>query len=487
MPILFSRWAPDLYQFNAAVAGEASGVLPGKNAYLPWKSPVATSQALAAHCRGAVSVRKTDGTFAVFAGTATKLYKYVGPADAWTEVTRASGGDYNLPDDEWWSFAQFGDSLVAAQANDDIQVIDIGSGSNFAQLSADAPRARVVKTVGDHLFLGALVDNPTQIRWSALNNILGWTSGEGDSDYQDFPDGGWVNGLTALETGLIFQQGAIRRFIRDQGFIFAFQLVEAARGLLAPNSLVTYGNIAFYLSEDGFFATDGAGGSRPIGVDQVDNWFQANSEYDRNYAVIGAADPVRPRVYWLFPSTGNSTYLLDHIICYDIGLNQWSHAPVSASYLFTGSTPGLTLDGIDAAYPAYNLDTLPFSLDSRFLQGGAPYLACFNSDMKLAFFSGANLAATVETASFQAMPGRRAFVTGIRPLTDSTAISIQVGTSERPQTAVSYGAASTVNAQGLCPVRASGRVHRVKASIAAGEDWSHLQGIEVDAVQDGLR
>ena len=135
----------------------------------------------------------------------------------------------------------------------------------------------------------------------------------------------------------------------------------------------------------------------------------------------------------------------------------------------------------------YTLDTLPFSLDSRFLEGGSPYLAAFDSDHKLAFFSGTNIAARVETADFEHIPGRRSFVTGVVPATDATAVTVQVGKKERPQDSLTYGSAVAVNAQGLSPQRASARIHRYRVDIAAEESWSHLQGVEPQFHSDGDR
>jgi hypothetical protein len=484
---LSAPWAPDQYDRNASkLVSEASGVLPGPSSYVPWPGMEPFSVALpTGACRGAFAARTTAGNYRIFAGTATRLYAYIDAVTAWTDVTRLVGGDYAVPDDEQWAFAQFGDQLIVVNATDDPQVINITAGSNFAALGGSPPKARYVKTVGDQLWLGGLSANPNRVYWSGRNNAEFWTVGQQDCDYQDFPEGGFVTGLTALEAGLVFQEGAVRRFGATQDrAIYQFAKVEESRGLLAPASLVSVGSVSFYYSEDGFYATDGSGASASIGADIVDKWFKDQVNNDRINMIVGAPDPVRQRIFWLFPTIGNSTPYLDHLLCYDYALKQCTHAAVTSSYLFPSATAGYTLEGLDALG---TLDALPFSLDSRFLQGGAPYLAGFDIDDMMSFFSGPSLAARVESAGFQLIPGKRAFVQGCHPYTDATAATVTVGTSERPQAVYGYGSASAINAQGFVPLRSSGRLHRFRMDIAAAATWTHLQGLDPVYEQDGER
>lgn len=483
--IPFGPWRPDQYDYNSQYAAEASGVLPGANSYAPWPQLSAYSLALSGYCRGAYLARKTDGSYVLYAGTAAGLYKFVGPASAWTDVTK-SATTYNLANDEFWSFDQFGTNLYACHQNDPMQVLDIEAGSAATDATGSPPRARFVKTVGDQLFLGGLSDNPNRLQWSGRNDPTYWTPGSRDSDYQDFPDGGFVQGMTALELGLVLQETAIRRFAPvNTRAIFEFARIEDQRGLIAPSSLVVQGHRAFYLSENGFYATDGAGASVPIGVDVVDAWFQDDVNYDRVYSVVGAADPVRQRIFWIYPSVNNTSALLDRALCYDVGRNQWTHADIDTSFILGAATPGYTLDTIDAL--GYTLDTLPFSLDSRFLLGGAPYLAAFDSAYKLALFSGAPMAATLETASFQAIPGRRATIRGVRPFTDGDTVLIQVGKADRPQDAITWNDARSLRASGVTRTRATGLSHRIRATFAAGDSWTHIQGVDIEASPQGAR
>jgi len=479
----FGPWQPDTYGLNTELTGDASGVLPTANGYGPWPDLSAVSAALAATCFGATTIRKTDGTLVVYAGTATKLYRYAS-LTSWTDVTRAAGGDYSLPSGEYWSFAQFGANLIAVQGGDVPQTIDVDSGTNFAALGGSPPTASFVKTMGDQLFLYGLTSNRNRLQWSGRNNSAYWTAGQRDSDFQDFPDGGWVNGLTSLEAGLVFQEGAIRAMRpSNDRTIYNFRRLEETRGLLAENSLVTYGPIAYFLSEDGFYAQSGVGGSKAIGLEKVNDWFQSDANTDRLFSVIGAPDPIRPRVFWLYPSTGSTSNVLDKCLCYDIGLDRWSHADVSASIIFPASTPITTLEDLDTI--SASLDALGFSLDSRWLRGGAPYLGAFDSDDKLAFVSGSAKAALLETSDFQEIPGRRAYVHGIEPFTNADTVTVTVGSKERAGDDISWDSGQTVQTTGEAPARSEARYHRVRVEMAAGEDWEHINGLDVKAVDAG--
>lgn len=485
--IPFGEWKPDVYDLNSPQSGEASGVLPGSNSYHPWPALNAFSAAVDSAGRGALLTRTSSGTYTNAVGTATKLYKF-SSATAWLDF---SGTAYNLPSDERWSMAQFGPTIIAVNGNDAPQSLDIDAGIAFANLAGSPPIARFVRSVGDFVFLGRTSNYPTGVEWSGLNDATWWTHGQRSSDYQIFPDGGYVTGITALETGLIFQENAVRRFAQTADrAIFNFAKVDDGQGCIAPDSLVSIKGTAYYLSRTGFCKIGANTGyvSVPLGLEVVDRWFQDNINLGRLPTISGSADPRRDRVFWLAPSTGTTGYQFDILICYDILLNKWTHTTVSASMLFPGATPGYTLEGLDALYP--NLDAMTPSLDDASLVGGTPYLAALDSSFKMAFFNGTNQAAIVQTGEFQAIPGKRAFVSGFRPIGDPMNVTGRIATRERPQGTPSWSASASVTNEGMVPVRASARLHRVELAVAAGQSWTHLQGIDFgdgDVSPDGLR
>lgn len=485
--IAFGSWAPDAYDLNSSLAGEASGVLPGANSYHPWPQLQAFSAALGSVANGAFLGRQVGGSYTVFAGTTTKLYKF-SSVTTWSDF---AGATYAVPGGEYWDMDQYGQHLIATNGVDAVQFVDVDSGTAFGDLAGSPPKARIVKTVGDYLMLGRTENYPTGIEWSGLNDDTFWTHGQRSSDYQVFPDGGFVTGITSVDTGLIFQENAIRRFQQTADrSIFNFQRTEDGQGCIAPHSLVTVNATAYFVSRAGFrkAGPDTGFQSAPIGLEVVDKFFQDSINLGRMAAIWGVADPLRPRVFWLAPAAGSTSAQLSVLLCYDILANRWTHTTVMASLLFAGATPGYTLEGLDALYPS--LDAMPISLDSPTLTGGAPYVAAFDSAFKMAFFNGASMPAVVQTNEFQAIPGKRTFISGYRPITDATAVTGRIAGRESPQGTVAWSVSAPATTQGMVPARMSARLHRIELSVPAGEAWTHLQGVDFadgDMTPDGQR
>jgi hypothetical protein len=239
----FAAWQPDVYLLNANAAGEASGVLCRANAYAPLPQPASSSLAAPTVIRGAFAARTSGNAIAIYALSATNGYKFAGVSSAWTDVTRTSGGSYNLATDDYWSVKQYGSTLIAANGNDAVQSIDVDAGTNLATLPGNPPNARYVEVVGDFVQLGATAASPRSVKWSGRNDASTWTAYAKDSDAQVFPDGGDVMGQAGYELGgLVFQTETVRRqTARTDAAIFEFHRIDAARGTPSPYSIVKDG------------------------------------------------------------------------------------------------------------------------------------------------------------------------------------------------------------------------------------------------------
>src|SRR5262249_4281976 len=167
--IPIGAWQPDLPDFENPGALEAKNVIPDRAGYRPLPSLVAAGSALGAmetRVQGAILARGQGGTVANFAGTVGKLYRWDNAGVAWIDVSRVTGGAYGTPADGGWSFAQFGDLVIAANGVDGPQKYTIGSGGNFAPLGGTPPVARFVATVRDFVVMGRPSGLAQRVHWS---------------------------------------------------------------------------------------------------------------------------------------------------------------------------------------------------------------------------------------------------------------------------------------------------------------------------------
>ena len=231
--LTFGSYEPDKSSYKGASSQTIQNVVPRADGYGPFQDFTPFTSALAAPCRGFFYARKTDGTVAVFAGTSSKLYRLNNTDFTWVDAS-AGGGSYTaLPTSDHWQFAQFGNLVIAVQANVVPQVFDLTSSSAFATLGGSPPQASYIAIVGRFVVLSGLLSTPYRIQWSGLNGVTTWTPGSSSSDFQDLPDGGAVRGVAGGEYGVIFQETAMRRmvFVPGSPVIFNIERITEDKGL----------------------------------------------------------------------------------------------------------------------------------------------------------------------------------------------------------------------------------------------------------------
>jgi hypothetical protein len=487
MPILpIPEYRPDLSDYEGSATQTVLNVLPRADGYGPFPNFTAFTSALAAACRGFFYARKADGSVLVFAGTSTKLYTLSNTDFTWTDVSKAAGTYTAVPSGDQWQFAQFNNFVFAVQINTVVQVFDLTSSTEFADLSGSPPQARYVAVVNRFLVLSGLSSSmPYRIHWSGLNATTTWTSGTNSSDFQDFPDGGIVRGVAGGENGLIVQDSAIRRMIYAPGSPVVFQMerVSEEKGIFAPLSLVRGGDRVFYIGNDGFQMVLPGGYPQPIGKDRIDNTFFADVDTGNLQLCIGASDPKASRVYWAYKSLAGAAALFDKIICYDWALARFSLIEMPGEYLSTLARPGITLEALDSI--SASLDALGFSLDDV-STAALSQLSAVNSANKLGFFTGDNLEATMITAE-KSGNGLRIRVRGFRPITDAGTIYGSVSRRETIQDAATVSDEVLINDYGFIPTNVSTRHARGKLRIPSGTEWTYAMGIEPDVVPEGRR
>ncbi len=440
---------------------------------------------LGGDCVGLTFARLAAGTFVTYAGTRTKLFKWTGTA--WNDVSRITGGAYNVAAGDQWTFQQSGTSLVAVHIGDVAQVIDVDAGTRFAALGGSPPQATSVYQIGDFLVLSGLQSNKRMIHWSAINNITNWTIGSSLCDVQEFPDGGPVHAVSGGEVGLVVQSRTIRtmQFLPgDTINIFTFSKVEREKGSFAKyGHTFTRGTLYFY-AEDGF-CSFGQGGLTEIGDHVCNEWFRNNSDPTRINQMQCIFDPDRPHVLWAFYNNSGSTDY-DRLLIYDYSQNRWSYSIISAQIWAPLAPTAITLDTDTAEAGDTLLDSTAPSLDSSaYLDGGRSIVAGIDPTGQLAFLDGDNLAATIETAESHLTMGQRSFVNGAYPVVDTANVTVAVSERERLQDTPMWQPAAGVEVTGWVPLLSSSRLHRFRVQTMVGDTWTHAQGVMVDAQPEG--
>jgi hypothetical protein len=483
MMIPLGPFAPDKSGFEGASSAYVVNAQPVIDGWGPMAGLSVVSAALPAECRGSVLVRTAAGDYAIIAGTATRLYRLNTTSYTWTDISGPSA-PYSVPATDSWSFTVFGSKLIAHNITNVIQVYDIELAGTFADLAGTPPKAKYSWVAGDFLVLGYLGGTGGQntIQWSGNNDITYWKIGERGCDYQVLPEGNEVMGGFVGQGGFgVIQRSAMQffTFAPASGYVFTRTVINPKQGTLAPRSIVSIGTEKFfYLSEDGFF---GGVDRQPIGSERVDRWFL--DQVDQSYLpdVQGAADPFEKIVWWKYRAV-NGTF---RRLGYDWQLDRWCTTDIAVGEMVALATPAMTLEGLDTYYSS--LEAVPSSLDSRIFAGGRPTFASFTGDNKLAYFSGPDLKATIDTAEVEMDGNARTYVNEVRVVTDATIGSFTVadGVMGYHGDGITWTIPRSSNRAGIVPFRSDGRLHRFRLVINEGAVWTIASAINANGIPSG--
>lgn len=484
MLVPFAEYRPDVANLNGAYTDDVLNVLCSTTSYIPFADFAPFTGALESAPLGYFQARGLDGQVTTFVGTATKLWVLDNTTLAWTDVTKVAA-TYGANIDARWCFEQFGDYVVAVNINDDPQEFQLGVSTNFIDLAGSPPRASIVRAWGDFLVLEQLATNANRVHWSALNDIHGWTPGANNSDYQDFPEGGVVQGSSRATNPLIFLERAIYlgTFVPGSSIIFSFVKIHDKRGAKSPYAIASRGDVTFFADEGSFFQIGADGSIADIGFEKVSRTIFGQLASADISTMVAAIDPFYSRSYWTMDLTGAGAYT--NILVYDWLLQKWTIAEQVNLGIFPAAAAGYTLEGLDAVA---TLDALPYSLDSKVWQGGAPVLAAFDSTYRLGFFNGQAKEATITTQEMGDTAGMVTRVSALMPVVDSDAVLVSIGARFRRGDSFVWSPEFAQSSNtGMARKNSRARYHRFKARIPAGEAWSHAQGIDIKSAPAGSR
>lgn len=480
MNIAFEEWLPDLS--DAVGLRIAKNVIPQMDSYGEVKSLSSFSSALSSACLGAYWMLGSNGVVYNFCGDSDDLYQLTS-GSTWNSVSKSAGA-YNAVN---WEFTKFGDRVLATSLFDNLQYFDVGSSTNFADLTGTPPKASRMAVVRDFIVLGDLDSAPNRIQWSGFNSSETWTPSPltTQADFQDlYGNSGKVQRIVAGEYGIIFQEHSIRKMSYvGPPIIFQIDELERGRGTPAPNSVCWTGSTIYYYGHDGFYVFDGFQ-STPIGSNRIDEWFKKEADVSSLDGMRGVVDRRNKLVMWAFSSNGAAVN--DKLIIFNWGANRWSYAEVDTEILAEYVSSGFTLDELTSAVGLADIDSASFPVDSDAYKGGALNIQAFGSDHKAATFSGVGLDACLTTKEI-ADPSHRILETsGVRPDVEGAVTqTVQVGTRDKTSDSVVLSSAAALNDIGVADVRVDGRYQRFQVNITNG--FSKAKGVKIEQTLGGIR
>lgn len=471
----FTDWLPD-QPANAGSLNDAKNVYPLGIGYGAFPSSVDFSNA-ASETLNSVFVAKFGAVVEVFAGSATKLYKLNIGTLALADVSKSGG----YSGDGTWRFEQFGNVVLACNDNARLQTWTIGSSTAFSDVSAVAPIAKDIAVVRDFVFAGniGVGSEPDKVQWSDINDETDWVSGStSQSDYQIIADGGNVQAITGGEFGVVLlEKAVVRASYVGSPLFFQFDTISNGLGCLEGNSVAQYGNITFFLSDDGWYSTDGQTITN-IGLEKIDRWFFSRVDLTKLNTMSAAVDPVKNLVVWNYADVDGNR----RILIYNWQLQKWSRAETESDSVGTIATLGESLESLESILGYTDIDTMPASLDSRLFIGGK-FLFAGTKDEKIVTFTGESITPQLITTDVEI--GYNSVATLARPQIDNGTAQVAVASRRELDDTIGFSAFVPATTEGRCSLRSAGRYHRF--NVQPTGNWTTAMAVDVDIKPQGNR
>lgn len=483
--IRLQGYAPDADKTVPGVITTCSAAVPSTRGMEGAPGPVTSAlAALAAECRGAAVLRKTDDTTRMFAGTSTKLYE--AGSTTWTDQTRLVGGNYTLAAGYRWSFAVFGSNCLAIQKGDKLQV---SASTTFADVSA-APKASIVETVGQFVFVFDYddgTDTPDGWYCCASGDYTDWTT----SVATECAKGRLISSPGAIRAGKRFGDQIVVYKNRSmflgtyQGApeIWRFDEIPVQVGAASNEAVVDVSTENYprhiFMGWDDFYSFDG---SRPvpIGVGWVKELVFGDWNPLFSRSVCGVHDPQNSRVYFYYP---NSAGTLNQCVVYNYLTKKWGRDDRTIQCAFSYISPGVTYDGLGALYSTYS-DLPNLSYDSSFFSTGVPVPGIFNSSNVLQTLNGSSTTSSITTGDM-GDDEKFTLISRVRPifLTKPTSSTMTNYYKQNIGDSLTTGGTSTFT-DGKYDRLRSARWHRLQFDFVG--DWE-MADMSIYASDEGMR
>ena len=454
-------------------------------------------------------------------GPAEQSYGYGWGIDSWGSGNwgeAASASDVSL-EPGLWSLSNFGQVLVATIANGKTFTWDAGIAARLTTRSSTstsgfstsanptATRVTLVSPTTRHLIhLGTettIGDTTTQdnmfIRFSDQEDINDYTpTAINSAGSQRLQDGTKIVGsLKAKETILVWTDNALytMKFI-GAPFTFGFEQVGTNCGLIGKNAAVEIDGVAYWMSNNGFFAFDGTVNSLPC---SVEDYVFDDVDTTKGQQVNAGLNNLFTEVVWWYPTAGSD--FNNRSVSYNYG--EAKQPPLGTWVTNTNTNFNRTTWMDTLIYPqpyatSYNstgTGTFPAVVGESGLGNTTYFAQETGTDQINPDGSTTALESFIQSFSFSLQPDQsevflamRRFLPNFKVLTGNNQITISVKDFPADNDVATALSPFTVNSTTTkIDTRARGRYANLKiANTAAGESW-RFGTFQVDVQPDGRR
>ena len=493
--IKFGDLQADLPTFQNTGAIKVDNVIPLKDGYKSLSGFQALSSTGLSNPAVGLFTSFSSGGSTNYAGDRTKLYQ-MDSSLVFQDKSKSGGYNNSTTENErdFWAFTQFGSNIIATNHADNIQKFEEGVDSAFSDLVS--LKAKYIAVIRDFVVAGYTTESSTaynqRVKWSGINNSSQWTPSQStQSGFQDIVGShGNLQAVVGGESfGIIFFERAIYRMdYVGTPLVFQFSKIADNVGAFSPKSVASFGNMIFFLSQDGFYKLTGGQQLTPIGNGRIDNFFfdDLSSNLD---GICSAVDPNNSVVVWSYRGSGSTgtSDINNKLLIYNYAVDKWSTGSgMDLQFISSASQEAFTtLESLDVLG---DLDNLPKSLDSYFYKEGIVGLAGFDSNNNFGKFIATSLNATVDTTEFEGAEGRRSTLINCRPIVDgttNTSVTVTPISRSSQLDTISTGSSVSTKDSGDCPLRSTSRYHRLRVSVSG--NFNTMSGVDIEARPEGKR
>lgn len=404
--IEWKGYAPDLANHVPGIFRDCENVIPTVKGFAGAPTPALSSlltAAVAATAQGAADLAQLDQTTRFFVGTTAKLYEAA--ATAWTDRTRASGGDYSVSAAVRWRFDVQNSVCFAVAKSDTLQFSASGA---FADVSG-APKASIVTNVGNFLFL---FDTNEAVYGDSLNRW--WCSALGD--YTDWTPSVATQCTTGLLTATAGKITGAKRFgeavivYKEKSMylgvyvgppaIWEFRLLPEDAGALSQEAIIDIGEAEspkhVFMGYDDFYFFDGSR-AVPIGDANLKESVFRDLKRTKQGLAMALHDRQRSNVYFFYPS--DESNLLKKCVVFNYYTNKWGRDDRSVQVVASFTPTGLTYADAGTAYSTYG-DVTGSTYENTFSSSLTPVPAVFDTTNTLKTLTGSAQTSSITTGEY---------------------------------------------------------------------------------------